>query len=229
MRRVAEGPEAKGWTPFEAALLRAADELYVNAFVSDATWNTLAARYDQKHLVDTVFAVAEYTMLAAAMNTFGVQPDEGLTARMPVEIPRRTAVTTVTHAQIQLPKARIPAARTIGIHTRRARHARSDPFRPAGGVRLPDLRAAPRLTRRDNTCPNTSAWDSTLTARTREMLILRIGWLCQSEYEWSNHEPGGRRAGMTDDEIRGPPRGPDAPVWDRVDAAILRAADEPPP
>jgi len=67
---------------------------------------------------------------------------------------------------------------------------------------------------------------STLTARTREMLILRIGWLCRSDYEWSNHEPAGRRAGMTDDEIRGIITGPDAPVWDKLDAAIVRAADE---
>ena len=67
---------------------------------------------------------------------------------------------------------------------------------------------------------------STLTARTREMLILRIGWLCRSDYEWSNHEPAGRRAGMTDEEIRGIISGPDAPVWDRLDAAIVRAADE---
>ena len=226
VRRVAEGPDAKGWTPFEAALLRAADELHVNAFVSDATWNTLAARYDQKHLVDTVFAVAEYTMLAAAMNTFGVQPDEGLTARMPVEIPRRTAVTTVTHAQIQLPKARIlplepseftPAVRDMLDPTRSGR--------PVASV-YRTFAQHPQLYPPRQHLSEYIRLGSTLTARTREMLILRIGWLCQSEYEWSNHEPGGRRAGMTDDEIRGITKGPDAPVWDRVDAAILRAADE---
>ena len=31
---------------------------------------------------------------------------------------------------------------------------------------------------------------------------------------------------MTDDEIRGIISGPDAPVWDRLDGAIVRAADE---
>ena len=38
LARIALGPDAPGWEPFEAALLRAADELHVDAFVSDATW-----------------------------------------------------------------------------------------------------------------------------------------------------------------------------------------------
>jgi alkylhydroperoxidase family enzyme len=39
---------------------------------------------------------------------------------------------------------------------------------------------------------------STLSARVRELLIMRIGWLCRSEYEWAAHAPAGRRAGMTE-------------------------------
>src|SRR4029453_16662102 len=35
IRRVAEGPDAAGWTELEAALLRAADELHGDSFVSD--------------------------------------------------------------------------------------------------------------------------------------------------------------------------------------------------
>jgi alkylhydroperoxidase family enzyme len=44
LARIALGPDAPGWEPFEAALLRAADELHVDAFVSDSTWGALAAR-----------------------------------------------------------------------------------------------------------------------------------------------------------------------------------------
>src|SRR4029078_13457758 len=36
--RVALGPDAPGWKPFDAALIRAADELRVDAFVNDPTW-----------------------------------------------------------------------------------------------------------------------------------------------------------------------------------------------
>ncbi len=31
--------------------------------------------------------------------------------------------------------------------------------------------------------------ENTLPVRDREILILRIGWLCQAEYEWGQHMP----------------------------------------
>jgi alkylhydroperoxidase family enzyme len=34
---------------------------------------------------------------------------------------------------------------------------------------------------------------STLDPREREILILRIGWLCRSEYEWGQHVAIGKR------------------------------------
>ncbi len=65
-----------------------------------------------------------------------------------------------------------------------------------------------------------------LAARERELLILRTGWRCRSEYEWGQHVLIGRRAGLTDDELRHIKDGPEAPGWSRLDAALLRAADE---
>ena len=41
LRRVAEGPEA-GWGTWDATVLRAADELYRDSFLSDETWGLLA-------------------------------------------------------------------------------------------------------------------------------------------------------------------------------------------
>ena len=66
---------------------------------------------------------------------------------------------------------------------------------------------------------------STLSPRVREMLILRIGYLCQSAYEWAAHARAGRAAGLSADEIKRIAAGPDA-GWSAADAAILRAVDE---
>jgi alkylhydroperoxidase family enzyme len=44
---------------------------------------------------------------------------------------------------------------------------------------------------------------SALPARTREAVILRIGALLGSDYEWGQHVIMGRDAGLSDDEIRG--------------------------
>ena len=65
-----------------------------------------------------------------------------------------------------------------------------------------------------------------IPARDRELLILRTGWNCRSEYEWAQHVVIGSRAGLTQEEMDRIPAGPDADGWDRFDATLLRAADE---
>jgi alkylhydroperoxidase family enzyme len=67
---------------------------------------------------------------------------------------------------------------------------------------------------------------STLPARERELVILRIGWLCRAEYEWAQHVVIGKREGLTDDEIRKIGEGPEAPGWSALDRVLLRATDE---
>lgn len=67
---------------------------------------------------------------------------------------------------------------------------------------------------------------STLPPRERELVILRIGWLCRAEYEWGQHAAIGRQCGLTDEEVRRIPQGPDAPGWSAGDALLLRATDE---
>jgi len=62
-------------------------------------------------------------------------------------------------------------------------------------------------------------------AREREMVILRVGWRCGSEYEFGQHTVIGRAAGLGDDEIvRLATDGTDG--WAADDAGLLRLADE---
>jgi 4-carboxymuconolactone decarboxylase len=65
-----------------------------------------------------------------------------------------------------------------------------------------------------------------LPARDRELLILRTGWNCRSDYEWAQHVRIARAAGLTDDEIARVRRGPGAEGWSSHDALLLAAADE---
>ena len=67
---------------------------------------------------------------------------------------------------------------------------------------------------------------NTLPAREREIVILRTGFLCRSGYEWTQHVPIGKRAGLTDDEIARIKLGADAPGWSEADRALLQAADD---
>ena len=77
------GPGAAGWSPLEAALLRAADELVGDARLSEPTWATLAAEFDVQQLMDVVFTVGAYDLLAMAFRTFDVELDDDLRDRTP--------------------------------------------------------------------------------------------------------------------------------------------------
>src|SRR5215469_1130293 len=64
-----------------------------------------------------------------------------------------------------------------------------------------------------------------LPAREREIVILRIGFLCKSGYEWTQHHRIGLREGLTEDEIARIKQGAGA-GWNAADAALIKAADE---
>jgi 4-carboxymuconolactone decarboxylase len=68
--------------------------------------------------------------------------------------------------------------------------------------------------------------DSSLPPREREIVILRIGWLCRSEYEFGQHTIVGKMVGLTPEEISRVLDGPEAPGWAPFDRVLLRAADE---
>ena len=77
INRVREGSQAADWDEFDRGLLRAAEDLHTNSFVSDETWKVLSKRYDEQQLIDAVFTVGQYHLVSMALNTFGVQLDEG--------------------------------------------------------------------------------------------------------------------------------------------------------
>jgi alkylhydroperoxidase family enzyme len=67
---------------------------------------------------------------------------------------------------------------------------------------------------------------SSLPPRERELLILRIGWLTKSDYEFGQHTQIGLQVGLSKEEVSRVTQGPDAPGWNSFDATLLRAADE---
>jgi 4-carboxymuconolactone decarboxylase len=80
VQRVPKGADAPGWSPRDALLIRAADELHRDAFVSDAVWQALgAAGYSDKQRLDAVFTVGQYTMVSMFLNSAGVQLEPGYT------------------------------------------------------------------------------------------------------------------------------------------------------
>jgi len=67
---------------------------------------------------------------------------------------------------------------------------------------------------------------SRLPKRDSELIILRIGWLCQSEYEWSRHVTSAKEIGFSDEEIIRITKGPKAEGWNEFERTLLHAVDE---
>ena len=86
MRRVIEGAEAAGWSAADAVLLRAVDELHADSFVGEATWKALAERFGERELIDLIFCVGQYHLVAMVLNTLGVQLDPGLEGSPPERV-----------------------------------------------------------------------------------------------------------------------------------------------
>ena len=59
-------------------MLQAAEELVAEGMVSDPTWQALADQLDEQQLMDLVFTVGTYEILAMAFRSFGVELDDDL-------------------------------------------------------------------------------------------------------------------------------------------------------
>jgi alkylhydroperoxidase family enzyme len=204
IRRVAEGPRASGWDGVEVLLLRLADELYRNASVTNATWDALSKNYDLFHMMDAVETVNHFVVLSLLYNSFGVQPDPAAD-RLPTDVPYRVMAPPREPA---LTTARVAPGEGRGIAVGRTFNR----YPALVQAWSPRQRFVNRV--------------SKLTPRHREMLILRMGWNCRSEYEWAQHVG---IVGRARDHGLEPVRiaeGPRAAGWDDFERVLLRVADD---
>ena len=204
VRRVAEGPDAKGWTAFEATLLRVADQLFRNSFVNDAEYEALGAEYDQPHTMDAVMTVADFLSLGLIYNALGVQPDAGVTNHIPADVPYRVVVPRRGGA-LKAPRVEPVTGTGLAITRTFARHPAMAAARKELGYINQQMKLDPR---------------------TRELVILRIGWNCQSAYEWAQHVGSFGKAREMGLPIENIARGPAAPGWTAAERALLTATDE---
>ncbi|MEK6406650.1 MAG: carboxymuconolactone decarboxylase family protein [Acidobacteriota bacterium] len=227
IQRIAKGPQAHGWSPFDATLVRAADELYQNMFIGDPTWKRLAKRYDTHQMMDLVMTVGGYHMLAMALNSFGVRLEQdaaGFPTRAGTLQPgpnRRGGI------PIRLSRPRIPP--TPESDWSNDERELLSGFKQQRGYVMNvygTLTRHPQMYRPWLAFARYILRESSLPAREREMLICRIAWLASGEYEWAAHKSLGKDAGLTDAEITRLSEGPDAKGWRPIDGAIVIAVDE---
>ena len=84
----------------------------------------------------------------------------------------------------------------------------------------------PRLLKRFMTFAGLFLNKGLLPAREREIVILRVGWNCQSVYEFGQHTIIGERVGLSLDEVAALTRDVDAGQWSHDDSHLIAMADE---
>ncbi len=227
IRRIAVGPEAAGGSELDRALLAATDELFNQTMISDSTWNTLSESYSTHQMMDLVMTVGGYHMLAMALNSFGVQLQEGAEG-FPADSSRQAATPSLPAGT----PTRLAEPRIQPISPETWNEEQEEVLRPILEERgfIPNvfgtLANHPTMYRLWIDFAGQVLRRSSLPAREREMLINRIAWLGSGEYEWAAHNPIGQREGLTDAEIAGLAAGPDDDVWEPQDRTLLRAVDE---
>ncbi len=70
------------WTPRQAALLAATDELHETRSLTADGWRELVRHLSRDELLELPLLVGHYEMLAMALNSFEVPPDEGRPGRL---------------------------------------------------------------------------------------------------------------------------------------------------
>ena len=75
---IQRGAEDALWNTHDRAILKAADELHSDVFISDSTWAELEKIYNTRQIMDLIFTCGQYRMLAGALKSLGVQIDDDL-------------------------------------------------------------------------------------------------------------------------------------------------------
>lgn len=78
IERIQQGPDAPGWDPVDADLLRAVDELHADACIGDDTWVRLSRSFTQEQLIDMIYTVGCYEVAAMMFKTLGAQLESGV-------------------------------------------------------------------------------------------------------------------------------------------------------
>lgn len=67
---------------------------------------------------------------------------------------------------------------------------------------------------------------STLSQRHKELVVLRVAWRNDVDYEWAHHVHSARQLGMTEEEFRALRSSDPQSIWSREDQALINAIDE---
>jgi alkylhydroperoxidase family enzyme len=225
IERAARGPDARGWSAFDKALLAAADELYVDSFISDSTWLALSGSYQTDQMIDLPFTVGAFILMAGTANSIGVEIEPQFHDRFPRGASHRPAAQRVNQRLIGKPPRIAPLPRDQWSPEMRELLDPKNSGRSVANV-YPTYAQSLRMDIARRPVGEHIRGATTLTDRQREILIIRVGVLCRAEYEWAAHYRIGRQIGLDEADISRIVAGPKQGGSNAAENLLMRAADE---
>ena len=86
IERVAHGPSATEWNERDAILLETIDELFHEHAISESTREILSEYLDANQVMDVIAIHGVYVTLGCMVNTWGLELDERVRARLPDDV-----------------------------------------------------------------------------------------------------------------------------------------------
>lgn len=84
----------------------------------------------------------------------------------------------------------------------------------------------PEMMKRVNALGGMFMAHGSVSPREREIVILRVAWNSDCDYEFAQHAPIGRRVGLSEEEIESLGQQDGDADWDGSDLAVIRFTDE---
>jgi 4-carboxymuconolactone decarboxylase len=75
---VKNGTDSEGWNAAQLALLLAVDQLHSDCEIDGACWDALLQHLSEKQILDLIFTVGNYRLLASVMRSVKVERDAGV-------------------------------------------------------------------------------------------------------------------------------------------------------
>jgi alkylhydroperoxidase family enzyme len=226
VRRIAEGPDAPGWSEADRAVLRMVDDMRYEAMISNTTWAALKTTYTDNQVMELLYTAAQYQLVSMALNSLGVQRDPNMADPMPTDLPLPAPALHRPRAD-RLATPRLALQPVAGLTPEQRELVR--PRLRADGT-LPNLYATlivhPRLYGPRSTFGTYIQREGLLPPQARELLIMRTAYLIRANYEWAHHAELAKQAGLTDADIARIAIGPGDPAWSHWQRPLLQAADD---
>lgn len=226
---VANGASSDTLQGMDKHIVEAIDEMHYTHYLSDEKWYRID-RLGPNALMDVMTTYGFFLSLAAAVNSMGVQLEQGVAGYGD----KFSALKTSSGKRDK----GLVALRDLPKRVFEADYANLNPRQIEQTNRM-GRRGKPNTSKLQKAMINYPEFlnsmapfgkraidDTSLPARVWQFACMRTVWLCDSEYLWSQHRKACLKLGVTDQDLFGVVEGPESSSLKGFDRVVVSAVDD---